>query len=153
MGDLNAHHEVWGGRNWQDQRGKMLENIIVTGELDILSNGSPTHISGTSVYITIAAPNVAPDMQWTVLPLVLSSDHYPIVIIMTTAGTSENQSEERHNIKKCNWIRYREDSQWKKERLEYQNADEAVKDLFEELEYMTDKDVPKYRQRRYYAKP
>ena len=86
MGDLNAHHKVWGGRNWRDQRGKMLENIVVTEELNILNNGSPTHISGTSVNITIASPNVAPDLQWTVLPSVISSGHYPIVITMTTAG-------------------------------------------------------------------
>ena len=41
----------------------MLENIIVTEELNILINdGSPTHISGTSVEITVVSPNVAPDL-------------------------------------------------------------------------------------------
>ena len=66
--------------------GKILENIIVTEELHILNDGSPTHISGTSVDITIASPNVAPDLQWAVLPSVLSSYHHPIVITMTAAG-------------------------------------------------------------------
>ena len=86
MGDLNAHHELWGRRNLWDQRGKRLEDIIVTEELNILNNGSPAHISGTSVDITIASPYVAPDLQWTVLPSVLSSDHHPIDITMTAAG-------------------------------------------------------------------
>ena len=36
---------------------------------------------------------------------------------------------------------------------EYQNADQAVKDLYEQLEYIRDKHVSKHKQRRYYAKP
>ena len=110
IGDL----KLWGGRNWRDQRGKMLENIV-TEERNILNNGSPTHISGTSVDFTIASSNVAPDLQCTVLPSVLSSDPHPIVLTRTTADTSKNQSDERCHFKKCNWNRYRKDSQWKKQ--------------------------------------
>ena len=153
MGDFNAHSGQWGRGNWLDQRGRVMEDILVNQELNCLNDGSPTHISGTAIDITVVSPTLALDMHWSALPSVLSSDHYPIVFTITSANRETRDQPERYNFKKGNWKEYREDRYWKEVNPEPQNAEHAVEQLYKQLYEMRNKWVPKYKQRKYYAKP
>ena len=54
LGDFNAKHPLWDSRNPSDQRGKLLENIIIEESLAALNDGSPTHYHiQTNSYSTI----------------------------------------------------------------------------------------------------
>ena len=43
IGVFIAHHEMW-GNDQTDQRGKVMEELIIQEELNILNNGAVTHI-------------------------------------------------------------------------------------------------------------
>ena len=59
-------------------------------------------VSGTSIALTITSPTLSPDLQWTAIPSLVSSDLYPIVITMTPANRPLNYQEERYNFRKGN---------------------------------------------------
>ena len=58
MGDLNAHHELW-GNDQNDSRGRWIEEMVLEKGLNILNDGSPTHVSGTAVDLTITSPEIS----------------------------------------------------------------------------------------------
>ena len=68
MGDFNAHSEQWGRGNWLDQRGRVMEDILVNQEGNCLNDGSPTHISGMAIDITVASPRSTSDAEQRSLP-------------------------------------------------------------------------------------
>ena len=102
MGDFNAHNVSWGKSNRLVSRRRMVEDIVTSQELNILNDGTPIHISSTSIDLTITSPTLSPDLQWTTIPSVLSSDYYPIVITLTPANRPLTYHEERYNFRKCN---------------------------------------------------
>ena len=80
MGDLNAHHTNWRNR-LTDRRGRQLQDLWTSDQLTIVNENIPSHVSGTSIDMTIVSPDLSPDIIWTVAPSVLSSDHFPIIIL------------------------------------------------------------------------
>ena len=108
MGDFNAHHEMW-GNDRTDQRGKVVETRIIQEELNVLNNGAVTHISGTAIDLTIVSPELEADMQWTAIPTVLSSDHFPVLVSISTSRREFKHGHDIINYRRGNWKRYRED--------------------------------------------
>lgn len=118
-------------------------------------DGAPTHISKTSIDLTLESPTVAPDLHWTTIPSVLSSDHYPIVITIATAIQPTSPLVRKYNFRKCNWKNYREGKYWMTEYAEPQNGKHSVEKLYKRLRKRREKWVPKYKKyktRKYFAK-
>ena len=69
--------------------------------LNVLKDGSPTHFSGTAINLTIASPELTPDLQWRAMASVLQSDHFPVLITMQTTDANFNHDVEIMNFKKC----------------------------------------------------
>ena len=155
-GDFNAHHTDWGNRT-TDRKGNIVHEMITENNLNILNGRTPTHISGTGIDLTISSADITPDLTWCVIPSVLSSDHHPILV--TVAGDREAELEDKtiYNYKKGKWKEYKQDPIWTQTLAEScekeYSAESMIDELYAILSDMLNKYVPKYKQRRYYAKP
>ena len=83
-GDFNSTHTMWGNRSC-NQRGLTLERLLTNTDLYLLNTNEITHLhiqSGTTSAIDMGfcTPDIAPDIQWTVLDDLHGSDHFPIHI-------------------------------------------------------------------------
>ena len=83
MGDFNAYHIDWSNK-YSDQRGRALANLTSTSNFNIMNNGQPTQKSGTASDLTVVSSELTADLEWQVTTSLLSSDHYPIIISVTT---------------------------------------------------------------------
>ena len=82
VGDFNAHNTIWGSNNI-DQRGKILEQIIINENIIFLNNSSPTHLNianGTfsNIDISLSTPSMVQILELEVFNETYSSDHFPI---------------------------------------------------------------------------
>ena len=108
MGDLNAHHPLWGSAS-SNKRGDVLEEIFSLRNLCVLNDGSITfvhsHWNSTSCLdLTVVDPSIVLDFDWSVLDDLHGSDHYPTLLKSTSS--EEEDKEERPNINKANWPLY-----------------------------------------------
>ena len=132
-GDFNSHHEMWGNIR-TDQRGRILEEFLITAGMNILNNGAATHISGTAVDLTIISPELEAAMQWIALPTVLSSNQYPILMTIFSKGTGFDHAYDIVNFKKGNWKKYREDGHLRNLGALPENAEQMETKLNENFE-------------------
>lgn len=105
-GDFNAHHSLWGSPK-EDCRGKTIEKIMKENELITLNDGSPTFIhtgaqnSSTCIDLTFCSAEIADKLNWEVLDDQHGSDHFPIVIGLSTHTTRTRTP--RWKIHEANW--------------------------------------------------
>ena len=105
MGDLNAHHPLWGSTS-SNKRGEDLVEIFSLRNLCVLNDGSTTfvhcHYKTTSCLdLTVVDPAIALDFNWSVSDDLHGSDHYPI--LLTNTAFEEEDKEDRYNLNKANW--------------------------------------------------
>lgn len=70
LGDFNAHSPQWGDKRL-DQRGKMIEEFLVSNDNILLNDKVPTFIhsaygSTSAIDLTIASPTIALDFSWSI---------------------------------------------------------------------------------------
>ena len=115
-GDFNAHHTSWGGSSI-DRQGLKLLQAIEDENLIIVNDGSPTrmtapNISASAIDLCIVSDTLAPLIDWQVSDDLLGSDHFAIVISLTTSGKSSDNTKQqttptyRWNLKEANWAAY-----------------------------------------------
>lgn len=84
-GDFNVHNSLFGSSK-NDSAGNTLINAIDITSLVALNNGKPTHIVKppstlkSAVDVTLASPDIAPDINWDVVDESLGSDHFLITM-------------------------------------------------------------------------
>ena len=71
LGDFNAHETDWGNRETTN-RGRVMEQLMDRQQLNMLNDGTATHISGTAIDVTITTPALTPDCYWQVYESVLN---------------------------------------------------------------------------------
>ncbi|GFS02392.1 ribonuclease HI [Elysia marginata] len=103
-GDFNAHSPLWGDERL-DQRGKMIEDFLISNDDILLNDKVPTFIhsasgSTSAIDLTIASPTVALDYSWSVHDDLCGSDHFPIIL---TSNTNVGQDDATFNFKKAIW--------------------------------------------------
>lgn len=106
-GDFNGNHLMWGSRN-TDQRGKVVETLLLNTDLGLLNSGEPTHFhvqTGTSsaIDLSLCSPDIFPDMRWTVDDDPHGSDHFPIVMEVTSAEPAPAPCHVRYILKRADW--------------------------------------------------
>lgn len=158
MGDFNAHHIDWGNRT-NDRRGRLLQEFCQNNNINIINDGSATHISGTSIDLTLVSPEITPNIEFTTSASVLSSDHYPVMLTVALQQTTNQRSEEveheKWNFKKGDWKGYKADPSWEMihEKELPSDPTEAIEELYQQFQEMANKYIPKQKTRRFYAKP
>jgi len=112
LGDFNAHHSAWHSGT-TDVRGTLLANLIDDSNFVVMNEDSPTRLPGnadpSSPDVSLASPSLITSSDWQT-QTTLSSDHLPILIrLQTTVTTSPALHRTFVNLKKANWVRYRQE--------------------------------------------
>ena len=111
MGDMNAKSTMWGEQS-KNAKGKIFEELVVEEDLVILNSGTATHYhvqtnSYSVVDLTIRSADCQLQFAYEVLDSLYDSDHYPIKIEFTVNNTITTKVN-KFNIKKANWVKYKE---------------------------------------------
>ena len=106
LGDFNAKHPLWDKNNPPDQRGKMLEKLILEKPLVLYNDEAPTHFhvqtgSYSTIDLSLGSLNAMSDFVWEIDDSLHSSDHYPIYL--TSKDYTPKQDAPRWLLKKANW--------------------------------------------------
>ncbi|GFR68200.1 RNA-directed DNA polymerase from mobile element jockey [Elysia marginata] len=88
LGDFNVYSPLWGDERL-DQRGKMIEDFLISNDDILLNDKVPTFIhsasgSTSAIDLIIASPTVALDYSWSVHDDLCGSDHFPIILSCNT---------------------------------------------------------------------
>ncbi|XP_058837566.1 uncharacterized protein LOC131693622 [Topomyia yanbarensis] len=82
MGDLNAHHTMWGSSKCC-HRGNAIAKVVEETNAITLNDGSITFLRGrasSALDVTMCSSSIASSCGWAVLPDPGNSDHFPISI-------------------------------------------------------------------------
>ena len=110
LGDLNAHHPLWGGVR-SCPRGNMVADTVATHEISILNDGGYTHYwSQTDSYscidLSISSSDCVADFTWAVDGDLRGSDHYPLLIKVLGCSAPARSSSRRWNTKRADWSKF-----------------------------------------------
>lgn len=157
MGDLNAHHILWGSNN-NNHKGNIINNLIDEYNLTIANDGSSTRMippgsDPSPLDITLASQEVRHKLTWEVIPDCGYSDHYPTMTVlqmkMDRRYTNQGQHA-RRNLKKANWSYYKLIAEQKynmtDEKMEYSIFENILKNVVEET-------LPKARNKKTIPRP
>ena len=109
IGDFNGHNYIWGSDHI-DARGRMIESVLDKFDLNLLNNGEPTHFSfayksHSAIDLTIISPILENHFDWFVEEDLHSSDHFPIIIPITSTNR-DSSIRKKILIEKADWDMY-----------------------------------------------
>lgn len=109
VGDLNAHHPLWGSDE-VSTRGKVIESVISEGNLVVLNNGERTYINsatgtGSCIDIGCCTTQLAGILDLTVSEDSHGSDHFPLIISLMSTS-QQNEGNPRWKIEEADWGKY-----------------------------------------------
>lgn len=104
--DINARNGLWGSER-TDMRGRMIEEVLEERNLNILNDGSPTHVSfayGTesAIDLTFCTPALQGNLEWFSSGDNFGSDHYPLLLRMT-GPCMRIEGRPNWRIKEADW--------------------------------------------------
>ena len=105
LGDFNAHSRSWGCNN-TDNKGKIIEDLVLQSNLSVLNNGCSTYLhpgtgSTSAIDISICQPNLFMDLNWKVHEDLCGSDHFPLLIQSNQSSPSFTKSSWK--LSKADW--------------------------------------------------
>lgn len=109
LGDMNAHHHLWGS-DFINNRGSTLEEIFNEKDLSVLNNGDYTYINhatgkGSCIDIVSCTDDLTGTIEFEVYEDTLGSDHFPIIMTLTTK-VEPTIKMESWKINEANWELY-----------------------------------------------
>ncbi|XP_072375509.1 uncharacterized protein [Diabrotica undecimpunctata] len=84
LGDFNSHSPYWGSK-FRSLKGKVLEQLLDSNNINILNTGEPTRFNiqtgeSSVIYLSMCDPVLQTSLNWEVHPYLYGSDHFPILI-------------------------------------------------------------------------
>lgn len=122
IGDFNAHTQMWGS-NHIDARGQIIENLIVSNNLNLMNNNQPTHFNisnGTTsiIDLTICSPRINIYFEFEVIADLSGSDHFPININIISNNMITNETKRRRWIlERADWISFQRETKFDRDLL------------------------------------
>lgn len=112
LGDLNSWSSLWGSPS-DNQRGKVVEDVLFVSNLIVLNDGSPTHFSThktfTNIDITLCSAILAPKCSWRVLNNLHGSDHFPVITSIKSNFNKEPfKTRPRFITEKADWKKFQD---------------------------------------------
>lgn len=148
-GDFNAHNQFWGSQT-TDSRGEIIESLIDNRNLNLLNNGDPTffsysHKTFSHIDLTLATPNIAQILDWYVDNDLHHSDHFPIIIKLSTNLKIIREKRQTFNMENANWKRYIEELELTTPLINYdnKNINECEISIRETIIKSAKKSIPK----------
>lgn len=155
LGDFNSYSRLWGSAV-TDTRGKTLERVMMTNNINILNDGQPTRISynnETAIDLSICSPQLQPILEWEVSRSPLDSDHCPIKITIIGTETTNNNITTRYDFKNALWTTYKEHSTWNNINEMCNNDETNFTNFYNKLNKAAESTIPKFTPSRFFPKP
>ena len=110
VGDLNSWSPLWGSPTI-NTRGKILEDVILSTNLVVLNDGSPTHFTTHSTFthvdISLCSSELATKCNWEILNDLSGSDHYPIILQINTGNIKQySKPKPKFKLAEANWKKF-----------------------------------------------
>jgi len=110
MGDFNARYSLWGSQK-QNQKGKLIENIILNNDITLLNTKQSTYIHPatgclSSIDLTLCSASIALDYSWICQNDTHGSDHFPIIIYSNKSYSSSSQLPQFWKINKVDGSKF-----------------------------------------------
>ena len=127
-GDFNAKHTLWGNTH-TDQRGRIIENLLIQTDLCLMNTLAQTHFhvqTGTTsaIDLTFASPDLSPELQWSTIDDLYGSDHFPI--LTKSLMPAPHIAEPRYILRRADWSSFEALTA-----MEEPNIDASVEELKE----------------------
>lgn len=111
VGDFNAHNILWGDSRC-DQRGRLVENLLVTSDVCLFNKKEPTyfnlsHKTYSSLDLAIGSAVLFPFLEWNVIKNPFGSDHFPITLNLNEQQDSLPHAP-RWKLESADWERFNE---------------------------------------------
>lgn len=122
-GDFNSHSKLWHNKT-TDQKGKIIENILIKNNINLLDEHGQTFRRGTLEShpdLTLVSPELHTEFNWDIYEDPCSSDHVPIII--NPKEKCENYSAPRFNFNKANWDKFSKLANFEKPISSFNNID------------------------------
>ena len=105
VGDFYGHSKVWGCSDTND-RGEIIEDVIVENDLCLLNEKHPTYLHRPTgnyyaIDLSLCHSSIYLDFDWSVYDGLNGSDYFPI--LSNEIETSDDEQNCRWNLKKANW--------------------------------------------------
>jgi hypothetical protein len=98
LGDFSSHNILW-AYNDTDQRGTIIKKILDNNNnnINILKNGQATRISAvtgnlSAIHLSLCSSIISSYFEWSTMPELSSSDHFPIKLILKYTNLDEQHS-------------------------------------------------------------
>ena len=156
LGDFNSHNTIWGSTH-TNIRGRILESFAEENGLSILNSGAKTRVeynTESCLDITFVTPRLESEMEWTVTAAPRDSDHLPIVVKLMNKR-QRTRHRERRNMKKADWLLYRESEAWRniEHNISNRSNEEIMKEFYMRLERAAEAAIPTVNGGKFFPKP
>ncbi|MEL7079277.1 MAG: reverse transcriptase family protein [Cyanobacteria bacterium J06582_2] len=106
LGDFNAKHPLWDGKNLEDQRGKIIEKLLIEESMAVLNDGNPTHFhvqshTFSTIDLSLCSTDALDFFSHQTDTDLHGSDHFPLYL--STTNYTPQQGYPRWRTKKANW--------------------------------------------------
>ena len=108
LGDFNCHNPLWGG-NFLDAKGRIIDDIIQTNDLNLYNNGAMTFHNVytndfSAIDLSLSSSAIHLDFNWEIDEYLHGSDHYPIYLKF--AQNTPTQSLIKWKENEADWAKY-----------------------------------------------
>uniref|UniRef100_A0A147BLN2 Putative tick transposon n=1 Tax=Ixodes ricinus TaxID=34613 RepID=A0A147BLN2_IXORI len=147
LGDFNAHHTMWGSARI-DSRGGLIERFLLSSNLCLLNNKSPTffsavHNSFTCIDLSISSPSLLPCFSWKVLDNPFGGDHFPVVLESLVDLPRLQKRMPRWKLDKADWKRFSQAATFDASLLAILTPDEATRYVTEQIVNAAEQSIPR----------
>ncbi|XP_049316160.1 RNA-directed DNA polymerase from mobile element jockey isoform X1 [Bactrocera dorsalis] len=109
IGDFNAWSPLWGS-TFSNGRGQIMEDVILSKNLFVLNDRSPTHFSShktfTHIDIALCSASIAHKLCSYTLEDLHNSDHFPIITSLITPMQYIIKPRSKFLTDKADWLKY-----------------------------------------------
>lgn len=142
VGDLNAHHTIWGSRDISS-RGRIVMEFIEENSLAVLNTGEPTHVNHSNgsfscIDVAISSTDLAGQLEWTVSEDFHGSDHSPTFIAFP-GTTRPRKTFPRWKIEEADWTSYQTDIKFERK----YGAEEQIQEITRAILKSAERFIPK----------
>ena len=144
-GDFNARHPLWGD-SISNQKGRIVESLLGTGECCILNEPYHTHFhsatdSFSNMDLSLCSPDILHEFTWSISRDLYNSDHFPVRLV--TSEQTPNEIPPRYQYDKANWACFREAATCTQPVDSFTSIDEAVEYFGGVVQAAADLAIPK----------
>ena len=150
VGDFNAHSKLWGCSE-TNNRGKIIEEILIENNLIVLNTGQSTHITSNQsnchsvIDLSISSQDVALNARHNVTNSNMGSDHYATITTVNEEVKIEySLSMHLWKLKKADWKNYKDISKFSltKDTLITKNCDDTFNNIVDCITSIANQSIP-----------